>query len=189
MAAPIIGHKFIEYKEFYIVVTLKVMRTVRYKLGATSGNTVELSAPHTLNDEELQDIVEKIYPKLLEMQKKKENSSAKIVMRPDEETYNKWYAQLESILSYTEKVMQIKARHYTLRYMRSRWGSYKPATDTITINIALASLPIECTEYLIVHEMAHILHRGHTREFWNCVELYYPDYRRVRAFLRSRIIE
>jgi predicted metal-dependent hydrolase len=49
----------------------------------------------------------------------------------------------------------------------------------------LAYKPRECVEYVIIHELAHIVHPNHSKDFWNLVAQYCPDYRRLRRLLNN----
>lgn len=70
----------------------------------------------------------------------------------------------------------------------TRWGSCsarrgKPAS--IMLNFRLLLMPIECLDYVMVHELAHTKVRGHSRRFWELVERAMPDYKERRRTLRS----
>ena len=110
--------------------------------------------------------------------KERENAAA-------EQDLTEFRAMLERVIREREATMGLHAERYVLRRMTSRWGSANPAKSTITVNTRLAAYPEECTVYLITHELAHFVHRGHQREFWELVERYFPDWRRVRKQLRD----
>jgi predicted metal-dependent hydrolase len=67
---------------------------------------------------------------------------------------------------------------------KTRWGSCS-FTNTISINWRLILLPEECLEYVIIHELAHITEKNHSKNFWNIVETYCPDYKTTRKTLQS----
>lgn len=69
------------------------------------------------------------------------------------------------------------------RRMSSRWGSCVCARRSITFNTALISVPRECMEYVVVHELAHLLHPDHSGRFYAEVERLIPDWRARRAAL------
>lgn len=71
------------------------------------------------------------------------------------------------------------------RSMTSRWGSCIPSKRKITLNTRLAAYPPECTRYVVIHELAHLVHHGHGPEFWALVERYCPDWRSLRARLKK----
>ncbi|MCL2826484.1 MAG: M48 family metallopeptidase [Eggerthellaceae bacterium] len=92
----------------------------------------------------------------------------------------------EKWLAVWEPVIGVKAKSLVFRDMTSRWGSCNTKTARICINIRLANYPPECLEYVVVHELCHLLQRGHNAEFWGYVGMCIPDWKRRRAILRQR---
>jgi predicted metal-dependent hydrolase len=82
------------------------------------------------------------------------------------------------------KKMNLYPAKISFRFNKSRWGScsYK---NSISFNYYLAKLPIELIEYVVVHELAHIKHKNHGRDFWALVEKYLPDVKERRKNLRK----
>jgi len=80
------------------------------------------------------------------------------------------------------KQMNLYATSIKYRKNKNTWGScnYK---NGLNFNILLMKFPIEIIEYVVVHELAHIKHKNHSKRFWNLVEDYCPDYKdRIRLF-------
>lgn len=71
-----------------------------------------------------------------------------------------------------------------LRHMRSRYGSCAPG-GRITINTALLFVPEHLRTYVIIHELAHILHPNHSRAFWAAIREWMPDYAERRNALKD----
>ncbi len=65
-----------------------------------------------------------------------------------------------------------------------RWGSCSP-TDRLNFSWRLVMAPISVIDYVVVHELAHIAHRNHSRRFWNKVNAMYPDYKAAQTWLRE----
>ena len=99
-----------------------------------------------------------------------------------------WGEQLRPILvCLVQKwaaVMQVHPSELTIKNMTSRWGSCQPATGRICINVRLALYPPECLEYVVVHELCHLLERGHGPRFKALMDAFMPDWRDRRAKLR-----
>lgn len=70
-----------------------------------------------------------------------------------------------------------------LRPLRSLWGSLNVA-DTVTLDIALLLAPSPVAEYVLVHELCHLLQRNHSSRFWHEVESRCPQWREQRDFLK-----
>ncbi|MCD8485045.1 M48 family metallopeptidase [Candidatus Woesebacteria bacterium] len=79
--------------------------------------------------------------------------------------------------------MDVEVPQLRFRDTRSRWGSCS-STGAITLNWRLVHAPIEVTEYVIVHELAHRIHMNHSKDFWDLVEEHNPSYRIHRGWLK-----
>ena len=66
-----------------------------------------------------------------------------------------------------------------------RWGSCDQA-GTIRLNWRIIQAPMRLVDYVVVHELVHLRHRGHGREYWQAVGRVMPDYERRRRDLRER---
>lgn len=71
-----------------------------------------------------------------------------------------------------------------IRSQRTRWGSCS-GKGNLNFNLRLVALPPELREYVVVHELAHLKHRNHSRAFWSLVSRFYPDYRSAREELKK----
>ena len=67
--------------------------------------------------------------------------------------------------------------------MRSKWGSCVPQTAQITLNLYLYKASDKCIEYVIFHEMTHLVHSGHKKRFYNFLQKYMPSYKEVEKEL------
>ena len=72
-----------------------------------------------------------------------------------------------------------------IRRMRGKWGVCNITNGTITLNQQLIKLEPECLEYVIYHELAHLIHHNHSKNFWNLVEKYVPEYKRIRKSMKN----
>lgn len=70
------------------------------------------------------------------------------------------------------------ANEVRLKKMHTRWGSCNTRARRIWLSVYLPAYPIECTEYVIVHELCHLHHANHSRAFWQAVATAMPDYQR-----------
>jgi predicted metal-dependent hydrolase len=76
-------------------------------------------------------------------------------------------------------------RRVTLRDMSSRWGSCS-STGNLSFNWKLVMAPPEILDYIVVHELCHFVHPNHSKDFWDLVESYLPDYEAPRRWLRRK---
>ncbi len=74
----------------------------------------------------------------------------------------------------------------SIKYRKNKntWGScnYK---NGLNFNTLLSKFPLEVIEYIVIHELAHIKHKNHSKEFWNLVYYYCQDYKNREKLLRS----
>jgi predicted metal-dependent hydrolase len=75
-----------------------------------------------------------------------------------------------------EKKLGVAASFVGFRAMTTRWGSCTLKTRRIRLNAALEYCPAECLEYVVVHELAHLLENNHSPRFWAVVAKALPDY-------------
>lgn len=73
-----------------------------------------------------------------------------------------------------------------VRRMTSCWGSCRPDKGAITLNSRLIEMPERCIEYVVLHEFAHFIHPNHSKQFWELVGRYMPDWNVRRTQLRQR---
>ena len=73
----------------------------------------------------------------------------------------------------------------TIRKMKTRWGVCNVKTHRVTLNLELIKRRYEEIDYVIVHELSHLLHANHSKSFWQCVEDNFPNYKKVRKELKN----
>ena len=100
----------------------------------------------------------------------------------------KWRKYVEAfapaVVARWEPVLGVHAQKLAYRNMSSRWGSCQPSTGRICINVRLALYPFECLEYVVVHELCHLLVPGHGAEFYELMDRVMPDWKNRRAKLK-----
>lgn len=99
-----------------------------------------------------------------------------------------WYRkELKSALARPLETWQRRistdAFEVRIRRMRTRWGSCMPDSSRIWLNLELAKKDPACLEYVLVHEMAHLLERRHNERFEAIMDQYMPTWRRRRCQL------
>jgi len=73
----------------------------------------------------------------------------------------------------------------TIRKMKTRWGVCNVKTHKITLNLELIKKDIKYLDYVIVHELSHLLYANHSKDFWQCVEDNFSDYKKIRKELKQ----
>ncbi len=82
------------------------------------------------------------------------------------------------------KEMDLKPNKISFRKTKRRWGSCNHKNE-ISFTISLAQLPLECIQYIIVHELSHIKHKNHKREFYKTIETYLPNFKKLESMLKN----
>ena len=103
---------------------------------------------------------------------------------------NEWYrAQLkekiEIYLPKWENITGLRCDSWQTKYMTTRWGTCNTNTRKIWLNLQLAKKPIECLEYVILHELAHLKVRNHSKDFVAIMDQYMPYWRETKKMLND----
>ncbi len=111
-----------------------------------------------------------------------------------ENVMTEWYrgeikAKLPDMVTKWEKTMGVQASSVGVRNMLTRWGTCNTKDKRIWINLQLAKKPVECLEYVVVHELVHLLEKNHTPQFLNHMDKYLPDWRVTKEELNSFIMD
>jgi len=69
--------------------------------------------------------------------------------------------------------------------MKTKWGSCNAGARRIWLNLELAKKPVQCLEYIVVHELMHLLERNHNERFTGLMDMHLPDWRHRRETLKS----
>lgn len=69
--------------------------------------------------------------------------------------------------------------------MKSKWGSCNVRTHVLTFNLYLMNWPEECIEYVVVHELAHLLVPDHSADFYAVLDRYFPQWKECRRKMRG----
>ena len=96
---------------------------------------------------------------------------------------------------YARKIFEAKVAYYNqftggnytsiaIRDQKTRWGSCS-GRGTLSFNWRLILAPPEILDYVVVHELCHLTHMNHSKEFWKLVESVIPDYKLKRKWLKE----
>jgi len=98
---------------------------------------------------------------------------------------NELQQQLEKLLPYWEERLQVKASAIGIKKMKTKWGSCNTDAKRVWLNLELAKKPIECLEFILVHELVHLHERHHSSRFISIMDKHLPDWRDRRKLLNS----
>lgn len=102
-----------------------------------------------------------------------------------------WYRnelkkRIQPLISEWETVMGVEVKTFQLKRMKTRWGTCNIKDHRIWFNVELAKKSFPCIEYIVVHEMCHLLERGHGPKFKACMDKYLPHWRILRLELNGK---
>ncbi|NLL63392.1 MAG: M48 family metallopeptidase [Ruminococcaceae bacterium] len=103
---------------------------------------------------------------------------------------NKWYKEeiierIDILLPKWENYTGFKSSGYRTRNMKSRWGSCNTKNKELCFNINLAKYPIECLDYIILHELIHTVVPNHGEEFKKLLNSYMPEWKEYKKILNE----
>ena len=99
-----------------------------------------------------------------------------------------WYrdqikAVIPTLLKKWAPQMGVQVDRVFVQKMKTKWGSCNPTARSIRLNTDLAKKPAQCLEYVVVHELAHLLERHHNERFIALMDAHMPHWRQHRATL------
>lgn len=116
----------------------------------------------------------------------KKGSSQKI----NEKIFDDWYRselkkRLPKLIKKWESIIGVQVNKASIRKMKTKWGSCKDTDGTIILNLELAKKPINCLEYILVHEMVHLLEKTHSDKFNAYMDKLLPNWKSIKAELNE----
>jgi len=103
---------------------------------------------------------------------------------------NEWYREqlkkrIPDLLSRWQEKIGVYSQDWRVKKMKTKWGSCNIAAKRIWLNLELAKKPPECLEYILVHELVHLLERHHNDRFRAHMDHFMPNWRIYRDMLNS----
>lgn len=104
-----------------------------------------------------------------------------------------WYrqqlkAQIPALIEKWQLIIGVQVREWGIKQMKTKWGTCNITARRIWINLDLAQKPESCLEYIVVHEMVHLLERHHNARFTAYMDQFLPQWRDYRAELNRVIL-
>lgn len=107
-----------------------------------------------------------------------------------EQAFTEWYRQelkrvLEGLTAKCESKTNLHANEYKIKNMKTKWGTCNVDKKRVWINLQLAKKPVECLEYVVIHELIHLTEKNHTHRFYSLVEEAYPTWKEAQKLLKT----
>lgn len=92
---------------------------------------------------------------------------------------------IADLLAHWQPKLSVHVTNWGIKKMKTKWGSCNVGARRIWLNLELAKKPVQCLEYIVVHELVHLLERNHTERFTALMDRYLPDWRARREVLNG----
>lgn len=186
--ARVSAERLLTVDDLEVRVVRKRIKNVNLRVKPPEGQ-VTVSAPFRTSDAFIEAFVREKRPWIEKQRRRIAASPRAQAAEASPEEVAQWKAVVSSfapvLVAKWEPIMGVKAGELAYRNMTSRWGSCQPATGRICLNVRLALYPPECLEYVVVHELCHLLERGHGPRFRALMDAFLPGWREARAKLRG----
>ena len=89
------------------------------------------------------------------------------------------------LLNKWQRILGVQAEAWGVRKMKTKWGSCNTTSDRVLLNLELAKKPLQCIEYVVVHELIHLLEHKHNDRFIALMDKHLPNWRQYRDELNE----
>lgn len=118
----------------------------------------------------------RLYRGYIEIHVKNKNNTAK-----KQELLKKWYQEkakkkFAELVHEYEQIVKEEVNNIRVITMQTRWGSCNVESGNINLNLELIKKPRYCIEYVILHELAHLKYPNHSKQFWDYMSVYMPNW-------------
>ncbi|MCH9756285.1 MAG: M48 family metallopeptidase [Gammaproteobacteria bacterium] len=105
---------------------------------------------------------------------------------------NQWHrtqmkALIPELLTKWELIIGVKANQWGIKAMKTRWGSCNTTKKRIWLNLYLIHHPLGCLEYVLVHELVHLLEASHNHRFYSLMTHFMPDWKVYKILLKGGV--
>lgn len=104
-----------------------------------------------------------------------------------------WYrAQMKllipPLLEKWQTLLQVQVAFWGIKRMKTKWGSCNSEAGRVWFNLELVKKPVRCLEYIVVHELVHLIERRHNERFISLMDQHLPGWRQARAELQELLL-
>lgn len=109
------------------------------------------------------------------------------------EVMREWYRAelketLKPLVEKWEEILQVNVKHWEVKQMKTLWGSCNHKTQRIIFNLELIKKPTHCIEYIVAHEMTHLVERLHNSKFTAILDAHIPTWRQLKDELNEFVV-
>lgn len=114
-------------------------------------------------------------------------------LQSKEKLIKNWYfdkasKHFQKAIDKYQPIVDKTIQHIRIRKMKTRWGSCNPEKSYINLNSELIKTPTRCIEYVVFHELAHLIHPNHDKNFYNYLSVHMPNWKQIKNKLEDDVI-
>ncbi|PAF50419.1 hypothetical protein BKH43_04825 [Helicobacter sp. 13S00401-1] len=103
-----------------------------------------------------------------------------------------WYKKqafecFQSVIDRYAPIVKKEVKALKVREMKTRWGSCNHSKAYINLNLSLVKYPLCAIEYVVFHELAHLIHPNHSPKFWSYIKAHMSDYKQRSDMLKTKL--
>ncbi len=104
-----------------------------------------------------------------------------------------WYreqlkTEMRRLLPKWERLTGLRCASWQTKYMTTRWGTCNTTSGKIWLNVQLAKKPLQCLEYVLLHELVHLVEKRHNERFVALMDKHMPMWREIKSTLNGQIL-
>lgn len=190
----------ITVKDIPIKVVYKRVRNLRLSISLRN-RTVSVSSPYSVNLSTIEDFIETKY-EWIAKHLDRIPIVDKIVYRPGvtlsiletnrvintkndlEQIKSEYLDYIKSKITKYSNLLNVSAKGIVIKPLKSRWGSCNTKDKIITINLYLVHSRLEVIDYVVFHELVHLIVKGHNEKFYNFIKSQFPNYKQLDKELK-----
>ncbi|KTD08065.1 M48 family metallopeptidase [Legionella jamestowniensis] len=117
-------------------------------------------------------------------------ASANATREEKEKLIQNWHRQemkslLPDLIHQWEPILGVQVKEWGIKSMKTRWGSCNISAHRIWLNLRLMTKPLACLEYVVIHEMIHLIEKNHNKRFYTLMDKFLPDWRHRQMLLEQ----
>jgi len=178
--------------DIVINIERKKVKNLRLAVYAPEGR-VRVAAPMRMSDKIIQAFIiskmpwiKKHLAKVVRVPQEVLTPEAQRVM--DKSNRAKLNLIIPDLMQKWQEIIGVEVAEYKIKKMKTRWGTCNTRDRRIWINLELAKKSLNCLEYIIVHELVHLLERSHNARFKSFMDKFMPQWRSYKAELKCAVL-
>ena len=185
--------KMFTWNQYTVEITKKKVKRINFRMKPSDTMKIYMSIPYQVSYESALELLNQ--PKYIEIfgkfkKKLEENPVQSSNWYEEHSKYVPIYTKrleelLPKMLEKWQKKMGVSVAKVSIKDTRSQWGSCNVKSHNISISIWLGAFSEECIESVVVHELVHLLEKGHNAKFYGYMDQYYPNWRACKAKLKA----